>query len=146
VILASLAFALKTATLVIGDTTLLVEIARTNEEKCIGLMHRDSLAQDQGMLFVYETPQRLSFWMKNTKIPLDIGFFNSDQVLVQIEQMEPFQGKDQSHPVYKSASAAKFALEVPMGWFEERKIQPGIKFNLQPNNPINEVEVHVKET
>ena len=64
-----------------------VELAETSEQITRGLMCRQSLKT--GMLFVFKKPQRLSFWMKNTFIPLSIGFFNKDKRLVNIEDMTP---------------------------------------------------------
>jgi len=57
-----------------GQTAFAIELADTPQERSLGLMHRDSMARGDGMLFVYETPQPASFWMKNTLIPLDILF------------------------------------------------------------------------
>ncbi|MEK6711911.1 MAG: DUF192 domain-containing protein, partial [Nitrospinota bacterium] len=65
------------------------EIAETPEQREIGLMHRASLAEDAGMLFIYPEEQRLSFWMKNTRIPLSVAFITSGWVIDEILDMEP---------------------------------------------------------
>jgi uncharacterized membrane protein (UPF0127 family) len=67
-----------------GTHRFTVEIARTPEEQANGLMHRQSLAPDRGMLFPYEPPQPASFWMKNTLIPLDMIFIRPDGTIARI--------------------------------------------------------------
>jgi len=111
----------------IEDQIVIVEIADTPESTNKGLMFRSTLAEGHGMLFVYEKPHILSFWMKNTFIPLSIGFFDQNKKLLNIENMPPFD-KDPELPRFKSKGPALYALEVPQGWFEKHKIKPGAKF------------------
>jgi len=111
----------------IGDRRLTVEIADSDAERRLGLMYRDFMADDQGMLFVYPQPRRLSFWMKNTKIPLDIAFIDVDGTILQIEQMKPM---DMSHTI--SRKKVRFALEVNQGWFAKHKIKVGEKISGLP--------------
>jgi len=123
---------LQVAHMEIRDVQLIVEIADTAISQEIGLMGRDSLPSDHGMLFVYNQPKTLSFWMKNTKIPLSIGFFDVNQNLTQIENMNP--QPISTHPAllkrYESKSAVKYALEVPQNWFQDHGIVPGDHFTL----------------
>lgn len=105
----------------IGKMSLLVEIANTPRKRSVGLMYRTKLADDRGMLFVFPEEDHLSFWMKNTKIPLDIGYFNQDGVLLEIYSMKP----DQVSEVYGSRKKAIYALEVNQGWFKNSGINPG---------------------
>lgn len=70
------AFGLRTIELRLGPAHVMAEVADTPESRETGLMFRDSLAPDRGMLFIFETPQRASFWMKNTRIPLSVGFID----------------------------------------------------------------------
>ncbi|HSX14222.1 MAG TPA: DUF192 domain-containing protein [Chlamydiales bacterium] len=112
----------------LGTAQLDVEIADTNSSRNRGLMFRETLSDTQGMLFIYEKPEILSFWMKNTYIPLSIGFFDTDQILMQIDDMEPTTSI--SPPIYKSIKPAKFALEVSKNWFKKNKISIGDKFTL----------------
>lgn len=121
---------LQVAQMKIGDSHLFVEIADTASSQEMGLMHRETLPPDHGMLFVYNQPEILSFWMKNTKIPLSVGFFDQQQRLLQIEHMNPPKKPD-ACPVYQSKFPAKYALEVPQHWFEEHKIAIGNKFSLE---------------
>lgn len=113
----------------LGDKILDVEIADTVETRAKGLMFREELCEDCGMLFVYETPQVLSFWMKNTRIPLSIGFFDEKQILLQVLDMEV--AKTEPLPFYKSHKKAQYALEVNRGWFEQNGIELGEKFSFR---------------
>ena len=125
-----LGFFLSTAQLEIGRQMLTVEIVDTPLTRDKGLMHRDSLPANHGMLFVYDAPEMLAFWMKNTKIPLSIGFFDHEKKLLQIENMDPPQSKTAPLFLYKSRYPCRYALEVPQGWFSEHHIAPGAKFTL----------------
>ena len=83
-------------------------------------MFRESLAEDQGMLFAYPEERILGFWMKNTLIPLDIAYINREGRIVDIKQMEP-----QSTQTHNSAAPAMYALEMNQGWFEANGIRVG---------------------
>lgn len=97
-----------------------VEIADEPAEQQRGLMERTELAEDAGMLFVFEQEQELSFWMKDTLIPLSVAYIDSDGRIVDIQDMEPLDTT--SHP---SAEPARYALEVNQGFYEERGIEVG---------------------
>ena len=73
----------------IGNEVLTVEVAKTHEERAKGLMGRTDLPEGHGMLFIYESPQRLVFWMKDTLIPLSVAFFDSDKEIINILDMDP---------------------------------------------------------
>lgn len=110
-----------------------VEMATSPMQKERGLMGRTHLANGQGMLFVFEPAQTLSFWMKNTLIPLSIGFFRENKTLIEIKDMEPIHGpvREELLPRYESSEPAMYALEVPKGWFTQNKIKPGTKFRFK---------------
>jgi uncharacterized membrane protein (UPF0127 family) len=97
-----------------------VEIARTDEERAKGLMFRKQLPEGEGMLFVFDRDQQLSFWMKNTVIPLSIAFIASDGHIVEIKDMQP---NDLSS--VKSSRSVRYALEAPQGWFGRVNVRPG---------------------
>lgn len=97
-----------------------VEIADDWAEQQRGLMERTELAENAGMLFVFEREQPRSFWMKNTLIPLSIAYIDSDGRIIDIQDMEPLD--ESSHP---SAEPARYALEVNQGFYEERGIEVG---------------------
>lgn len=97
-----------------------VETAVTPEERSLGLMYRKSLASDSGMLFVYFRETKLSFWMKNTLIPLSIAFIDADMTIIDIQQMEP-----ETKVSHTSPQPALYALEMNRAWFAEHGICPG---------------------
>ena len=108
-----------------------VEIADTSSSREKGLMGRDHLESGKGMLFVFSESQYVSFWMKNTKIPLSIGFFDEEKKLFQTLDMPIFKEKKKNYPIFQSDQPALYALEVPIGWFQENKIEIGSKFSFQ---------------
>lgn len=115
----------------IGTRAIRVEIADTESKRQRGLMFRKKLDKDTGMLFIFPHEQPLSFWMKNTFIDLDIGFFDRHKKLINIVQMEAVKSEmDQSLPSYSSERPAQYALEVPKFWFKENKIKLGTKLHL----------------
>ena len=119
----------------IGNQTLVVEVADTDEKRRNGLMHRKGLASNAGMIFVYDKEKTQNFWMKNTYIDLDLGFFNKDRVLVDIQQMDGLSSSSQEDiPRVSSRFPAQFALEVNQGWFQEQNINLGESFILEPLN------------
>jgi uncharacterized membrane protein (UPF0127 family) len=97
-----------------------VEIADERVEQQRGLMGRTALAENAGMLFVFERDEPRSFWMRNTLIPLSIAYIASDGRIVDIQDMQPLD--ETSHP---SAEPAQYALEVNQGFFAERGIAVG---------------------
>jgi uncharacterized membrane protein (UPF0127 family) len=104
----------------VGGNTVTVEIADDPDVRSRGLMNRDSLPEDHGMLFVYPEEQILSFWMRNTLIPLDIAFIDRNGFILEIQRMEPHD--DATHA---SKQPAMYALELRMGWFEDHGVEPG---------------------
>ncbi len=116
--------------IVIKEQKIEVEIADDSAKQERGLMFRKSLASGKGMLFIFDYEGPLSFWMKNTYVPLSIAFFNQKRVLLNILDMEPVQSELQVKlPSYKSQGPAQYALEVPLGWFKKHKIKPGDRFD-----------------
>ena len=99
-----------------------VEIADTDAERQTGLMGRNILPENAGMLFVFEGEQTLSFWMRDTLIPLSIAYIDAEGRIVDIQDMQPL---DDVPPHYVSAEPAQYALEVNQGFFEERGVMVG---------------------
>ncbi len=96
-----------------------LEIAATPAERARGLMNRERLAQNSGMLFVFSQESPLNFWMKNTLIPLDILYMDSAGVVVDIQTMIPQPGvSDSELREYPSAAPAQYALEINAGLAE----------------------------
>ncbi len=102
----------------IDGHALTVEVVADDESRATGLMNRDHLPEDRGMLFVYPNEAVRAFWMKNTRIPLSIAFANRKGKIVTIADMEPFDLTRTS-----SFVPAKYAVEVNRGWFDERGIE-----------------------
>ncbi len=113
-------------TILVGAKPLRVEIVQNDEERMRGLMDREQLAEDQGMLFVFEEARVQSFWMRNTFIPLDIAFIDANGKIIDIQQMEPL---DETKS-YRSPGPVPYVLEVNAGWFERNGIKVGerVKF------------------
>lgn len=99
-----------------------IEIAITQEQKEHGLMNRLSLPINSGMLFVFEQSDKLCFWMKNTLIPLSIGFIDENGVLLQTEEMQA-----QSSDTHCAKQPARYALEMNADWFKQNNIRIGSK-------------------
>jgi uncharacterized membrane protein (UPF0127 family) len=106
--------------LTIGENKLTVEVAATPQTRETGLMNRFSLQQDHGMLFVFEAPQELAFWMKNTYIPLSIAFVDANGRILNIEDMRP-----QDESTHWSRGQALYAIEMRQGWFAAKGIAAG---------------------
>ncbi len=106
-----------------------VEIAESQQEVMQGLMHRKSLPENQGMLFVFNNESVRTFWMKNTLINLDIAFFNRERTIIDIQQMKSQTSILQTNfPTYPSKAPAQFALEMKVGWFKKNKFPQGTRF------------------
>ncbi|MBI1910567.1 MAG: DUF192 domain-containing protein [Deltaproteobacteria bacterium] len=114
------------ARILVGKKEIYVKVADTDEEHQKGLKSRDRLEKDRGMLFVFPEETYLSFWMKDTKIPLSIAFIKADGWIAQIESMKPY-----SLEPHNSEMRVKYALEMNDGWFKENDIKIGDKIRIQ---------------
>ncbi len=119
-----------TATIALTDDKgsheeLTVELARTAEERSRGLMFRQELPDDQGMLFVFPNDTTTGFWMKDTLISLSIAFIAADGVILDVQEMEPL-----STVLHQSPSSYRYALEVNQGWFGRRGLGTGDRVEL----------------
>lgn len=93
----------------IEDKEYTVEVAKTQEEKSKGLQDRKSLGKNEGMLFIYDKPQTVGFWMDKTEIPLDIIFINEDEEVISV-----YKGKPLSKEIAEEDDV-KYVLEVNQG-------------------------------
>lgn len=109
-----------------GSATLKVEIARSSQEKTTGLMGRDSLAADAGMIFIYEMPVESGFWMKNTLIPLSIAFVDQEGVIIDIQDMEPGSLENHAPP-----APYVYAIEANRGYFRQNGISAGDRVEIK---------------
>lgn len=110
----------------VGDRMVQMQLAVHESEMERGLMGRRELARDRGMLFVYRQPSPMSFWMRNTPLPLDIGFFNAAGELQEIYGLLPFD----ETPVRSRSAQVQFALEMNRGWFHDNGVRPGARLDL----------------
>jgi uncharacterized membrane protein (UPF0127 family) len=108
-----------------------VEFARSEAEKAIGLMFRERLADDEGMLFMWNTSSLRQFWMRNTLINLDILFIDSDYRVVHIEE----SAQKGSLRIISSLLPVQYVLEINAGQSQLRKITPGALLSAK-NLPI----------
>ena len=106
------------------ETRLQLAVQQTEQNR--GLMDRRSLGSDEGMIFVYAQPKQMSFWMHNTLIPLDIGFFDAKGVLREVRQMFPHDERS----VPSHSAEIQFAVEMNQNWFRDRGVKPGDKLDL----------------
>jgi uncharacterized membrane protein (UPF0127 family) len=97
-----------------------VELARTAGERSRGLMFREELAEDGGMLFVYAEDTEAGFWMKDTLIPLSIAFIAADGTILDIQDMEPL-----SEDTHRPPEPYRYGLEVNQDWFREHGLGRG---------------------
>lgn len=111
----------------INDQRISVEIADQPEEQRLGLMNRETLAQDAGMLFTYPEPKIPSFWMKNMKIPLDIIFMSSDKTINHIEKnVPPCKAREDGRcEMYGSPKPSQYILEVNSGYADQKGFKVG---------------------
>lgn len=111
---------LRTVKVPVGNRTFRLEVANTNASRQTGLMHRDSMGADQGMIFVFPYEDDLAFYMRNTKIPLDILYLDAGGKVVSIHAMKPFDETS-----IWSAKPAKYAIELNQGMAGKTGVKVG---------------------
>lgn len=111
----------------VGGVAFRAQLAVSDTEKMRGLMFRDSLGENDGMIFVYETPSQASFWMKNTKIPLDIGFFDKNGVLTEVKKLYPHN----LDSVKSSRGDILYCIEMNQDWFGKNGVVATDRLDMQ---------------
>lgn len=106
------------------------QVAATPEQRQIGLMHRASMPQTEGMLFVFDEPAVQCFWMKNTLLPLTAAFVADDGRIVNLEDMAP-----QTTESHCSKQPVRYVLEMNKGWFDKKGLRAGAKLGGAPFSP-----------
>jgi uncharacterized membrane protein (UPF0127 family) len=96
------------------------EVANNQQERLRGLMFRDKLAENNGMIFLYPRPGPSAMWMKNTRIALSVAFIDAQGRILNIAEMEPY-----SEEAHHSSGAAAYALEMNRGWFKRQGVKAG---------------------
>jgi uncharacterized protein len=112
---------LRTVEMRVGSESFTLEVADTPTSRARGLMRRDSMPREHGMLFVFPEEDERGFWMKDTRIPLDIVFLDASGVVVSVHQMKPYDIKNTTY----SARPAKYAIELNQGVAKETGVKPG---------------------
>lgn len=113
---------LPVAELSVGMHRIEAEVAHTDQTRRIGLMNRESMPEQRGMVFVFTHDARHCMWMRNTLIPLSVAFLDDEGRILNIEDMEPLT--EDSHC---AAGPARFALEMNQGWFARRGVGDGMR-------------------
>ena len=113
--------ALPSVTLSVAGKPVTAEVADDARERSMGLMFRERLGPNAGMLFVMPRPERASFWMKNTTVPLSIAYINPAGMILEIHDLQPLDEK----PVPSAFANIAYALEMEQGWFNENGILAG---------------------
>jgi hypothetical protein len=111
----------------VGDRVVQMQLAVLPLEMQQGLMGRRDLGTDQGMIFVYQKPERMSFYMRNTPTPLDIGYFDAEGHLCEVYPMYPYDEKTISSRSY----SIQFALEMNQGWYKANGVKTGTQLDLK---------------
>lgn len=110
----------RSTTLSAGMYVIKAEIAANEAERQQGLMFREKMASNEGMLFDFEAPAGVCMWMKNTLIPLSVAFIDNNGKIINIEDMQP-----QTTDSHCAKKAVRYALEMNQGWFKQKNIKPG---------------------
>ena len=113
---------LATIQLQIGLYLIKAEVAASYGTRMQGLMQREKMGANEGMLFVFPDRDKQCMWMKNTLLPLSVAFVDDSGVILNVEDMQP-----QTENSHCSAKPARYALEMNQGWFKSKNIKPGAK-------------------
>jgi len=111
------------ATLSLGTNSLTAQIAADDTSRELGLMSRTNLGTNEAMVFVFPQPRPVTFWMKDTPIPLSIAYVGRSGMIFELHDMKPFD----ETPIPSASSAVIYAIEVPKGWFLNHGVFAGSK-------------------
>jgi hypothetical protein len=124
---------LQTMKLWLGAEEMVAELALTGQQTQTGMMFRTNLAENAGMLFVFPTPYRASFWMKNCPLPLSAAYIDPEGVILEIHDLQPHN----TNSVVASSEQVQFVLEVNQGWFGRHKVTTGMVVRTE-HGPLRE--------
>jgi len=127
----SFPFFTKTATATIANHTFTLLLAKSAQEKEIGLSEKTSLPQDTGMLFSFGQSDYYSFWMKNMKIPIDMIYINKNKIVTIYENLQPPKSKDESLPILKPSEPSDTVLEINAGLAQKYGFKKGDAVKLE---------------
>ena len=118
----------KTTTLNAGLYLIKAEVASNEAEREQGLMFREKMGPNEGMVFLFGAPAGVCMWMKNTLIPLSVAFLDDKGKIINIEEM-----KEQTTDSHCATKPATYALEMNKGWFRQKNIKPGMTIEGLPH-------------
>jgi uncharacterized membrane protein (UPF0127 family) len=113
---------LPTIKLWLGSQEIVAEVARTPVQLQTGMMFRQTMGENEGMLFVFSQPQRAAFYMRNTTLPLSCAYIDDEGAILEIYDLTPLEEKS----VVAKSTRVRFVLETRQGWFAARQIGPGV--------------------
>ena len=119
----------------VGGQRYAIELADDDAERARGLMFRDVMANDHGMLFIHDNEEPLAYWMKNTKIPLDILYFDDGRKLVAQQRDVPPCSLGDACPSYPSEAPARYVLELNAGEAARLGLKDGVELRFSPEVP-----------
>ncbi len=120
---------LQRTSLSIGMYRIDTQLAVTPQQRQVGLMFRNEMPQAEGMLFIFEQPEKQCFWMKNTVLPLTAAFVADDGRIVNLADMKP-----QTEESHCSDEPVRYVLEMNQGWFAKKNFKKGTKISGAPFN------------
>jgi uncharacterized membrane protein (UPF0127 family) len=112
---------LPSITLWIGSKEVEAELALTETQVSTGMMYRQTMAPNEGMLFVFPRPHKTAFYMRNTVIPLSASYIDAEGKLLEIHDLKPLD----ETPVHAATATIQYVLETPQGWFKKNNIEIG---------------------
>ena len=112
---------LKTIKLWLGPEEMITELALSFRERQTGMMFRTNMAENEGMLFVFPSPERVAFWMMNTSVPLSAAYLDPEGVILEIHKLEPHN----TNSVEAASDRIQYVLETPQGWFDRHNVRTG---------------------
>lgn len=114
------------------SATITAEIARSEKEIMTGMMFRTNVVQSDGMLFVFPTPRRTGFWMKNCPTPLSCAYISPDGTIQEIHDMEPYN----TNSIMALSGNIMFVLETSQGWFERNDVAVGMQVHTEEGSLV----------
>lgn len=128
----NLSFFGKSPTLAINDRVFELKVAKSQEEKEIGLSETKSLSDNQGMIFLFDKPDYYSFWMKNMQFSIDIIYIDNDHIVTIFQDVQPPKEKNASLPIFNSTQPADMVLEINSGLSKKYNFKEGDKVTYEP--------------
>lgn len=107
--------------LYVGPEVVTAELAMNQIQIATGMMFRTEMAENEGMLFVFSQPHRTSFYMKNTKIPLNVAYIDGEGTILELHELKPLD----ETPVEAKSDRVQFVLEMNKGWFDRHNVKVG---------------------